>query len=285
MDVEGYLRRLRLSHPVAPSLEALLALHRAHVTLVPYETVEIQLGRPTTIDPDESVARIVAGRGGYCYHLNGAFSALLAALGFEVTRHVGGVFRAAAQAPGANANHLALTVRVDGQDWFVDAGLGDALFEPVPLREGAYTQGPFVYRLEPSPIVPGGWRFWHSPHARSFAGMDFSATPARMADFAAQHATLSTSPLSGFVRVAQVGRRTAGGVDFLRGTTLRRIDADGVRERVLETADEWFGVVDDVFGMPLHDVGADRRVALWDRLRAAHRDYLASITGPADAPA
>ena len=37
----------------------------------------IWLGEKATVDPDESVRRILRGRGGYCYHLNGAFSALL----------------------------------------------------------------------------------------------------------------------------------------------------------------------------------------------------------------
>src|SRR5215831_4615258 len=93
IDVAGYLRRLRLPElaGAAPSAESLFALHRAHAELVPYETLEIWLGRPTTVDPVESVARILRGRGGYCFHLNGAFSALLTVLGYRVTRHLGGV--------------------------------------------------------------------------------------------------------------------------------------------------------------------------------------------------
>src|SRR5689334_23266640 len=79
IDIPGYLRRLRLGHLEgrAPSVEGLHLLHRAHAELVPYENVEIWLGRPTTVDPAESVSRILRGRGGYCFHLNGAFSALL----------------------------------------------------------------------------------------------------------------------------------------------------------------------------------------------------------------
>jgi len=43
------------------------------------------------IDPLGSARRILGGRGGYCYHLNGAFSALLAWLGVDVSRHLAGV--------------------------------------------------------------------------------------------------------------------------------------------------------------------------------------------------
>ncbi|MCX4530372.1 arylamine N-acetyltransferase [Streptomyces sp. NBC_00841] len=40
-------------------------MHAAHVARVPYETLEIHLRRATTVDPEESVARILRGRGSY----------------------------------------------------------------------------------------------------------------------------------------------------------------------------------------------------------------------------
>jgi len=78
LDTAAYLQRLGLEHPGPPSADGLRALHEAHVEQVAYEALEIQLGRPTTVDPHEAAARIVGQhRGGYCYHLNGAFSLLL----------------------------------------------------------------------------------------------------------------------------------------------------------------------------------------------------------------
>jgi N-hydroxyarylamine O-acetyltransferase len=78
LDTEGYLDRLGIADPGEPSVAGLRALHAAHVERVTYEAIEIQLGRPTTVDPYESAERIVARHpGGYCYHLNGAFSSLL----------------------------------------------------------------------------------------------------------------------------------------------------------------------------------------------------------------
>ena len=78
---DAYLHRLGLDAE-PPSVDALFRLHRAHVERVPYETLWIQLGEPWDIGPAASVVRIAtAGRGGYCFHLNGAFSELLAALG------------------------------------------------------------------------------------------------------------------------------------------------------------------------------------------------------------
>jgi N-hydroxyarylamine O-acetyltransferase len=276
MDVTGYLRRLRIDDPGPPTAANLDVLHRAQVERIPYEVIEIQLGRPTTVDPHEAADRIVRRRrGGYCYHLNGAFSLLLRALGYDVTWHRGGVQNHSSSEPvGATGNHLALTVaslpsdeHPEG-DWFVDAGLGDALHRPLPLRSGRYTQGPFTYELHPSEAEPGGWRFEHDPSG-SFVGMDFRPTEATQQDFQARHEFLSTSPDSPFVRTCSIQRRDATGVDALTGCVLERKPSG--ETATLDTEDEWFGAIRDVFGMPLDDID---RAALWRRVRAAHEAWL-----------
>jgi arylamine N-acetyltransferase len=284
LDTEAYLRRLGVPDPGPPSVAALRALHAAHVERVPYEALEIQLGRPTTLDPHEAAERIVArSRGGYCYHLNGAFSLLLAALGYDVVWHRAGVQNHADPEPiGAGiGNHLALTVHglpapdwPEG-DWLVDVGLGDALHEPLPLRPGVHDQGPFRFALRPSTVEPGGWRLEHDPRG-TFPGMDFRAGRATTADFAERHAYFCTDPGSPYRRTCSVLRRDARGVDQLTGCVLRRVGDDARPDRTLETRDEWFGALDTVFGLSLADVDDDERDALWDRVRNAHEDWLAT---------
>lgn len=280
IDVDGYLRRLHMPDPGPPSTSALFALHRAHVQHVAYESLQIQLGRATSVDPRESAARVIAGRGGYCFHLNGAFAALLTALGYDVTWHIGVVFADADGIPGAQTNHLALTVELDGESWFVDAGLGDALYEPIALTPGSVRQGPFTYAMQPSPLAPDGWRFIHDPLAGSFVGMEFRPEPAGPADFIHPHRHLSTSPESKFVQVAQVGRRSADRVEFIRGCVLRIVDGSGTSTHVLSSHDEWFDAVRDIFGLPLHDVDAGERERLWMWLWAGHRQRMEESGAP-----
>jgi len=276
LDVDGYLRRLGLDRE-RPSVAALHRLQRAHVERVPYENLEIQLGRPTTVDPAESAARIIAGRGGYCFHLNGALSGLLSALGYDVVRHVGGVQgRDEAEPVGATGNHLALTVRglpdpaaPDGV-WFVDAGLGDALHDPLPLVAGEYRQGPLRFGLRPSTVVPGGWRFDHDPRYGSFAGMDFAPEPAGPEDFADKHSWLSTAPESGFVRVFTVQRRDEAGYHVLRGCVYSRIDQNGRVDRELLDRADWYQVLQNVLELRMSTTDLDR---LWPRLLAAHEQW------------
>lgn len=112
LDVRGYLARLGVDGVGSPLLPMLATLHRAHVERVPYTSLDIHLGRPTTVDPLESADRVVrTGRAGYCFHNNGAFAALLAALGYDARWHVAAVQALdVPEPPGRIANHLALTV-------------------------------------------------------------------------------------------------------------------------------------------------------------------------------
>ncbi|GAB2983807.1 arylamine N-acetyltransferase family protein [Saccharothrix stipae] len=276
LDVPAFLRRLGQTSAEPPSVAALTRLHQAFVERVPYETVEVQLGRVTSLDPLDSVDRVLSGRGGYCFHLNGAFSELLRALGYHVARHPGGVQRTRDGEPTINRNHLALTVRdLPGSDdaWLVDVGLGDGLHSPLPLREGRYRQGPFTFGLVPSVVAPGGWRLEHDERG-SFFAMDFAPDDVGMDRFADRHVHLSTSPESGFVRTFCVQRADATGWDVLRALTLSRIGETTTRTLLDDRAD-WFTALADVYGLV---VAAEDRDPLWRKAVSQHEAHLATTT-------
>src|SRR5579863_4240379 len=86
LDLEAYLERIGFQGAVAPTLEALEALHYAHATSIPFENLDIQLGRPIKIDLESIQAKLVRrGRGGYCFEQNTLFAAVLERFGFSVT--------------------------------------------------------------------------------------------------------------------------------------------------------------------------------------------------------
>ncbi|MGW5645165.1 arylamine N-acetyltransferase family protein [Saccharopolyspora sp. NPDC003752] len=272
MDVPGYLARLGLEHE-PPSLAALQRLQAAHVERVPYEMLDLQFGQPPSLDPSASAARILQGRGGGCYHLNGAFSALLRELGYQVTRHLGGVQHSTEDPPEISRNHLALTITGLPEDpeaaWLVDAGLGDGFHLPLPLREGSYDQGPYTYRIRPSEVAPGGWRFDHDPTG-AFVGFDVAPGVAKMTDFAEKWVWLSTAPESGFVRLCMLMRRDATGVDTLKALSLNRHGA----EEVLESPEAWWTAAGDVFGIQRTLFTNDERDRLWQRLLEQHEGHV-----------
>lgn len=257
---------------------ALHRLQRAHVERVPYETLDIVMGRPPGIDPLASARRILGGRGGYCYHLNGAFSALLAWLGVDISRHLAGVHGGRVQEPpGPDGNHLGLTVRTpDAGAWLVDVGLGDGPAEPLTLAEGEHVQDGYRYRLGPSPFGDGIWRFGHDPSG-GFRGFDVAMETAAMEDFAEMHAFLSTQ--SSFATTVTVQRRAGERLEILRGCVYVERSPDGAVSREVTDSADWWGLVVDHFGLSYGDLASGERSALWRRVRDGHDAWTASAEG------
>jgi arylamine N-acetyltransferase len=279
-DINAYLGRLGLQRE-PPSVDALFRLHRAQLEHVPYETTWIHMGHRFGTDREESLRRIAHRQtGGYCFQLNGALSLLLQTFGYDVTLHIGGVHGPDGPVTEAMTNHLVLLVHglpsdenPDGR-WYLDAGLGDALHEPLPLMPGTYQQGPFQFGLAVSDSHIADWGFQH--HALgSFSGMVFEARPTTMDSFAARNVFLSTSPESGFVKLLTVQRRDANGVDIVRGQVLRRVESTVTSERTLFTRSEWFDALADIFELPMKGIAADELDHLWKRVNATHQAWLA----------
>ncbi len=277
---DAYLRRLGVDVE-PPSVEALFRIHRAHVERVPYETTWIHLGERWDIDTGRAMERIAyRGRGGYCFHLNGSLAGLLATSGYDVSLHIGGVHRVE-PLPDDLTNHLVLTVAglpTDGNPagrWYVDAGLGDALYEPLPLLAGTYEQGPMTFVLTETPGGIGDWHLAHDPEG-SFAGMNFRSSVAAVDDFASRHAYLSTSADSGFVRNVTAQRRQQHSVAWIRALTYGRRDSNGAVTSFVTARDDWFALLADEFLLRLDDVDADAKDRLWMSARTAHEAWLAT---------
>ena len=275
---KAYLRRLGLDAE-PPGVEALQRVHRRHVERIPYETMWLHAGEAWGIAPVESVARIARGRGGYCYHLNGAFAQLLGSLGYAVRRHVGGVHGPEGPDESSVGNHVVLTVsglpsegNPDGV-WYVDLGLGDAMYEALPLLVGRYVQAPFHLGLEDDGV--DAWHLTHDPSG-GFVGMSWTMADAEMPVFAAKHEWLCTSPESPFLQVAIAERRDATGVDVMRGLVLMRIGDGAATSEPLETRDEWFDAVADLFDLRFDGTAPEIVDHLWETVLAAHRAWTAA---------
>jgi N-hydroxyarylamine O-acetyltransferase len=270
-ELDRYRARIGFHGSGAPTIDTLLAVHRAHLLAIPYENLDIHVGRPLSLDPAAMFAKLVDGRrGGWCYEMNGLMGRALASMGFDV-RYVSGAVNRATLGNAALDNHLVLIVTLD-RSWIVDVGFGDGFIEPLPLEPGTYRQGFLEYCVRRD----GDW--WRvDNHAYGGAdGFDFTLEPRTLDTFAARCHALQTLPESPFVQTTVCERFVPGGLVILRGAVLRDVTASGVATRVVPDADEYVQVLRDRFDLDLPEMRA-----IWPEVHDRHLEWEASRESPA----
>jgi N-hydroxyarylamine O-acetyltransferase len=135
VDLDAYFARIGYDGPREPTLAVLRAITQKHPDAIPFENLDVLLGRGISLDPAAIDAKLItAGRGGYCYEQNGLFKRVLTAIGFEVTGLMARVlWMAPAGAPARPRSHMVLGVEIDGETWLADSGFGGCVLT-APLR-------------------------------------------------------------------------------------------------------------------------------------------------------
>ncbi|HEY8122161.1 MAG TPA: arylamine N-acetyltransferase [Myxococcota bacterium] len=256
--LDAYLARIDYDGPVRRDLATLSALHRAHVTSIPYDTLEIQLGRGKALAEDAFFEALVRRRrGGWCYEMNGLLTRVLRDLGFAVTRVAGAVARESL-GDGAEGNHLVGLVDLDRR-WVVDVGLMDGPLDPFPLEVRSWREGPLEFRLER--LQDGWWRFHNHAHglARSF---DFTEEPRDLTWYGEMCTALQTQDFSPFVQYAFASLRAENGFRALRDATYFDLANGEMRKREVADARDYRALLADILGVDL----GDEADALWRRI-------------------
>jgi arylamine N-acetyltransferase len=278
----AYLRRVGIDADaeLPPTYGTLLALHRAHLDAVPYENLGIMLGRPPSVDPRASLARVGAeGRAGYCFHQNGALGTVLSELGFELSRRHGHVWTAEEDRAATSLNHLVLvadglpTDDNPGGRWWVDVGLGDAFRDPVAVLVGHHEQSGFDYEI--TAVREDGWSFRHD-RAGTFTGIEVSSLPVDQPAVDAAHANLSSPQDGRFARILVVQRRDETGTDTVRGCLWIRTEADARSETELATYDAWRDALVEGTRLSLEGVDDAELRALYGDQWAKHEAWTAA---------
>lgn len=242
--VSEYLTRIDAPMPAAPDDETLRHLHRRHLLAVPFENLSVHLDEPVVLEADALVAKIVGRRrGGFCYELNGAFAALLSALGYEVDILAARTF--GDYGLGIPYDHLVLRVG----PWLVDVGFGSHTLYPLRWDGPGEQPDPAgSFRVERTAegdldVLRDG-----QPQYRAWT------RPQTLADFTCGNWWHTTSPESHFTRSVVCSLATMDGRVSLSGNRLITTRGTGRDERELDTDEEVLTAYREQFGITLDRV-------------------------------
>src|SRR5262245_30174553 len=242
--VDAYLARIGAKRPLRPDAASLRELQQRHLHAVPFENLSIHLGEPIVLQVEPLLEKLIERRrGGFCYELNGAFAALLSALGFSVTLLAARVF--GREGLGPLFDHLALRVDL-AEPWLVDVGFGTFSQQPLRLDVRAEQSDPQgVFRLLE------GEHGDLEIHADSQPAYRIEPRPRVLADFEPTCWWHQTSPRSHFTRSLICSLLTDTGRVTLSGRTLIRTVGGQRDERILESDAEVLAAYRDPFGIVL----------------------------------
>lgn len=249
MDISSYLRRINYEGDLRPTAETLKQLHRAHLSAVPFENLDIHLGREIKLDQAALTKKIVEdNRGGFCYELNGLFAALLTALGFDVVMLSARV-SSAAGVFGPEFDHLALQVSLD-ERWLADVGFGDSFVEPLLLDEpGEQVQPCGSFRIDRTGdalvLMQRESDEWNAQY-------QFTLQPRRLEDFSEMCRYHQTSPDSPFTRKRVCTLATEDGrVTLSEKRLIRTVRGLAPAEEKLETDEQYKAALERHFRVNL----------------------------------
>jgi N-hydroxyarylamine O-acetyltransferase len=266
-ELAAYLGRIGHDGPARPDLQTLTALHGAHPSAIPFESLDPLLGRGVRIDPASVHAKLVLGkRGGYCFEQNGLFQRALTAIGFRTTALGARVrWNLPEDAPPTPVSHMLLKVDLPEGPFVCDVGFGgQSPTAPLRLEAGTAQETPHgTYRfLE----TDGGHDLQMRLPDRWATLYRFTLEPRHAADYEVANWFTATHPQSRFTNNLVASRAPPDRrVNLLnrRRTTYWR---DGSQtEDELADAQALRGVLAEDFGL---QVDAEDAARLWERLPA-----------------
>ena len=250
-DLDAYFARIGYTGPTTPTLDVLHDLLTAHASSIPFENLDVLLGRPIVLDPEAVQRKLVdERRGGYCFEQNGYLLLVLQTLGFEVTPLSARVRVQRPRDMTPPRTHLFLRVQIDGVPWMADVGIGGlSLTSAIRLD----VEGEQPTRHEPRRIIRADdvlleqVRFgdeWHDV-------LEFTGEPMPGIDRELANWYTSTHPQSLFRNRLVAARALPDGCRLtLQNRDFSTRDRSGhAVTRALASPDELLDVLDQHFGL------------------------------------
>ena len=257
-DLDAYMRRIAYADELPPSAALLDALHVAHATHIPFENLDILLGRGILLDLASVQNKLVTRRrGGYCFEQNLLFSTALEALGFSVTRLAARV-RLGSDVRRART-HMMLLVDVDGARFVADVGFGASGSPwPVPFGGGQESRrSAWTFRIVaedgrsfPSLNLHGeAWLLQSRLDADWTDLYSFTLEPQQAVDYEMANHYTSTYPASPFTQIVIAQQLATNARRMLRNREYSEDRGTSVTRRVLTDDNEVLELLAGEFGL------------------------------------
>ncbi len=252
MDLAAYFSRVGFGGAAAPTIETLQALHRLHISAIPFENLDVLLGRRIDMAAEAVERKLVAGRrGGYCFEHNTLFRSVLDGIGFRTEAFLARVRRNVPAGVRTGLTHMVLRVTVGERPWLVDVGFG-SLGSPWPVRLDV--DGEQETPLEPRRISSrdGALGFLHQARlGLEWVDLyEFTLQPAAAIDFEMGNWFSCTHPQAHFTnnlvatRVDGTRRLSIFNREFL----VRELDGSAQRHEIQSPA-ELIAILGERFGL------------------------------------
>lgn len=250
-DLDAYFARTGYAGPRTPTLTTLNGIVAAHAQAIPFENLDVLLGRGINLEPAAIERKLVHDRrGGYCFEQNTLLLGVLESLGFHV-RPISA--RVRLQRPRdfiPPRTHLFLRVELDSESWLVDNGVG-SLSLTAAIR--LHAEGEQATPHEPRRIVREGPKLFHQARLGDEWTDVCEFTLEEMPPIDRELANWYTSahPQSHFLNRLVAARATPNGgrLAVLNHEFTRRRAEGSSDKRAIASADELLAILEEHFGL------------------------------------
>ena len=249
LDLQAYLRRIGIATAGAPSPSVLAQLHDAHTRAIPFENLDVLLGRNIRLDVAALQQKLVhENRGGYCFEQNSLFAAVLRELGYSVTTLGARVRYSVPKGIETPMTHMVLAVESGDRTWLADVGFGGVgLTTPIPWEVDVEQ----VTRLDTYRLAASGGNTLLQANMRGEWQdlYEIGPEPLKPIDYEVANWFTSTHPSSRFVQGLAVARPTEDGRWTLRNGVLAFRRGDDSEESPIRTMPALIEVLRLRFGL------------------------------------
>ncbi len=230
--------------------ELLNRLQYAHVTMIPYENIDILRGIPLPMTFDKQYEKIILHRrGGYCFELNGLFAGLLREMGYQVTTYMARFLRGETSVP--MRRHRVIRASCPDGTFICDVGVGQAA-PRYPLQlvpELVQEQCGETYKIVKEDFF--GWVIYdlHQGEWRRF--YSFTEEEQLDIDFVMPSYYCENAPDSIFKKGLMLSIKTADGRKTIDGNLFRVFSPNGVTEIPLSGERQINDTMKNHFGIEL----------------------------------